>query len=411
MTKTKFNQELLDSICEEDGCSVDKTKIKFYNQKTSIEFICRCGQVCEKQFRTIYRIGGFCRKCTKKNKLEKEQKICYNEELLDSICERDRCYVDKTKIKEYNSKIKIKFTCHCGTIYEKSFERMNKNNGGFCKKCTDEKTVQIIKSVHTYTQEEFIKRAKEKHGDNYSYDNSKYINSITKIDITCPIHGNFSQLPCSHLFGRGCPKCGTISTASNTTFTQEEFIKRAKEKHGDKYSYDNSKYINSITKIDIICPIHGNFSQLPSDHLRGCGCRKCCKTYSKQQILWLDMIMKRDNIYIQHAINDKEYLIEGTRYHADGFCKDTNTIYEFHGDYWHGNPKTHKSDDVNTVCNKTYGELYKATINKENKIKELGYNLVVIWESEWEKFIKLIILIQNKFRENRIIDDMNRLCV
>ena len=49
--------------------------------------------------------------------------------------------------------------------------------------------------------------------------------------------------------------------------------------------------------------------------------------------------MKRDNIYIQHAINDKEYLIEGTRYHADGFCKDTNTIYEFHGDYWHGNPK------------------------------------------------------------------------
>ncbi|MGZ8924248.1 MAG: DUF7487 domain-containing protein [Nitrososphaeraceae archaeon] len=105
--------------------------------------------------------------------------------------------------------------------------------------------------------------------------------------------------------------------------------------------------------------------------------------YSYKCIQWLESIMQQEGIYIQHAMNGGEYKIPGTRYKADGYCFETNTIYEFHGDYWHGNPKVYLSDEINESIGKTMGDLYKKTIAKENKIRELGYNLVVVWEEDF----------------------------
>ena len=55
----------------------------------------------------------------------------------------------------------------------------------------------------------------------------------------------------------------------------EEFIKRAKETHGDKYDYSITNYINRRTKIKYICPVHGVQEQLPENHLNGYGCPNC----------------------------------------------------------------------------------------------------------------------------------------
>ena len=57
--------------------------------------------------------------------------------------------------------------------------------------------------------------------------------------------------------------------------TTDEFIIRAKDIHGNKYDYSKSVYINAATKVCIICPEHGEFWQLPNNHLKGCGCPKC----------------------------------------------------------------------------------------------------------------------------------------
>lgn len=103
--------------------------------------------------------------------------------------------------------------------------------------------------------------------------------------------------------------------------------------------------------------------------------------YSISQIQWLESIMEEEGIFIQHALNGGEYRIPGSRYRADGYCAATNTIYEFHGDYWHGNPKIYKPDDYNGSTNCTMGELYNKTIEKEKKIRDLGYNLIIQWES------------------------------
>lgn len=55
----------------------------------------------------------------------------------------------------------------------------------------------------------------------------------------------------------------------------EEFIEKARKVHGDKYDYSKVEYVNSKTKVKIICPVHGEFEQTPNSHLIGRGCRKC----------------------------------------------------------------------------------------------------------------------------------------
>ncbi len=98
---------------------------------------------------------------------------------------------------------------------------------------------------------------------------------------------------------------------------------------------------------------------------------------------WIKSIIESENIYIQHAGNIGEYSIPNSPYHADGFCAETNTIYEFYGDYWHGNPNKYAPDFINQVKDMTMGEIYQKTIIRENKIKYLGYNLITMWESDY----------------------------
>jgi G:T-mismatch repair DNA endonuclease (very short patch repair protein) len=181
-------------------------------------------------------------------------------------------------------------------------------------------------------------------------------------------------------------------------------LKKAKHAHGDSYDYSYVKYLDSKTKIAIYCKKlrHGIFYQVPSCHInsiRPSGCPKCARRgFSKAQIQWLEFLSKLNNRYIQHVMNDGEFTIPTTRYRADGYCEKTNTVYEFHGDYFHGNPKIYKLDELNTLCNTTYGKLYENTVKKEEKIKELGFNLVIIWESDWNAINKSITLFQKRVR-------------
>jgi hypothetical protein len=109
------------------------------------------------------------------------------------------------------------------------------------------------------------------HGDKYSYEKVVYIGALDKITITCPKHGDFTQTPSNHLKGQGCKSC----QYENMTSSTDEFIEKAIEVHGDRYSYEKVVYVNALTKIIITCPKHGDFLQRPSSHLQGMGCNSC----------------------------------------------------------------------------------------------------------------------------------------
>jgi very-short-patch-repair endonuclease len=125
------------------------------------------------------------------------------------------------------------------------------------------------------TKEQFIEKARKIHGNIYDYSKVEYINKNTKVCIICPEHGEFWQTPDNHFKGQNCPKCANISRGNVFRDSQNEFIKRAREVHGNKYDYSKVKYINNRTKVCIICPEHGEFWQRPYSHLQGFGCRLC----------------------------------------------------------------------------------------------------------------------------------------
>lgn len=137
--------------------------------------------------------------------------------------------------------------------------------GGGCPKCTLGANPMLLR--------EFVKKAKEIHGNKYDYSNVEYKNNRTKIDIECSSHGLFKQTPGAHLLGQGCPQC-------NKGFVKiSEIINRINKVHKNVYEYDFSNYKGVSGKVFIKCKIHGEFEQRLSDHLNGCGCPKCSATF------------------------------------------------------------------------------------------------------------------------------------
>lgn len=114
--------------------------------------------------------------------------------------------------------------------------------------------------------------------------------------------------------------------------------------------------------------------------------------YSTQAICWLEYVKETQGVEIQHAQNGGEVMIPGTTYFADGFCHETNTVYEFHGDAFHGNPTRYQSNDRPHPFNKslTAKQLYERTLFRECEIQKTGCTLITIWESDW-KDLKLSI--------------------
>lgn len=152
-----------------------------------------------------------------------------------------------------------------------------------CPLCAIEH-VKITSKKNALTLEEFITRAKEVHGNKYDYSLVEYVNLITPVKIICPIDGVFEQKPLLHLRGSGCQICAQ----RDLKMSKEVFIRRAKEVHGDKYDYSKVVYINTNTKVEIICPIHGSFWVTPAAHLHGYSCKKCAnenKKYSTEEFI------------------------------------------------------------------------------------------------------------------------------
>ena len=271
-------------------------------------------------------------------------------------------------------------------------------NGHGCQKCCN---------CYTMTQNEFIEKSQCVHIDCnsqalFDYSQIKYVNNKTPVTIICKIHGEFSQIPYIHIKGHSCNKCSR-NKISETCYKNNNFVNNAKKMHGDIYDYSKVDYKGCSVNVIIICKIHGEFEKTPDNHThktRPQGCQKCQtkKQYSKSQIEWLNFIQLYNNITIKHAENGNELSIQNTNYKADGYCEETNTIYEFHGDYWHGNPKKFMPIEINKTTGTTFGEMYQKTLEREQQIKDFGYNLVVMWEHDWNKINKSILVLQRKFK-------------
>lgn len=158
------------------------------------------------------------------------------------------------------------------------------------------------------------------HSSRYSYKNCIYKNNETKIVITCFIHGDFEKLPNAHKRGQGCPVCATIQKSIDIKHREGvKFIDRAAKVHDNKYDYSKVNYTGDKKPVDIICPHHGLFSQLPSDHKQGRGCNQCADEYrgfnrsgykGRQTILYILQVDHLFKIGITSGSIEKRYSFE-----------------------------------------------------------------------------------------------------
>ena len=129
--------------------------------------------------------------------------------------------------------------------------------------------------------------------------------------------------------------------------------------------------------------------------------------YSKKSLLWLELIAKRTKCRIQHALNGGEFRVGGdTNYRVDGWCENTNTVYEFYGDVWHGCP-LHTGEIKGWIGGISPACRYAMTIDRMNVLKKMGYNLVTIWECDFDVMVKKLKTEEKDFLEK--LDFVERL--
>lgn len=179
--------------------------------------------------------------------------------------------------------------------------------------------------------------------------------------------------------GQGC----CLTCGGKEKKTDEFFIQQVYDLYNGKYIV-RGEYINTDTHIKFWCTEHKQeYEQIPKQFLKGCiGCTKCQPCgWSRVARDWIESVESAEGIHIQHAPREHEKVIEG--YKVDGWCEETKTIYEFHGDYWHGNPKKYqwRMDEKNLSNGKTFGQLYFETCKKTQSLRALGYRVIEKWET------------------------------
>ena len=364
--------------------------VEYKNAKTKVKIKCSIHGVFEQTPDNHLR-GNGCPTCGLESRLKKRTKT--QEFVIKQFEEihKDTYEYDEVKYTKDDKLVKIK--CKIHGMFEQTPNGHLAGKG--CRKCG----VQKMADSQRKTLDDFIKDSNEIHKNLYDYSISKYTDYHTKIQIICKKHGVFEQAPSHHLAGHGCQKCADEYIGILNRSSTDDFIENARKVHNQYYIYNEVEYKKSNIEVIIICPKHGKFFQLPCTHLRGHGCKKCSNQSSKISMEWLNMIKVNCPELRTYDDIEGEYRIPNTHYSADGYDEKTNTVFEFQGDYWHGNPLMFQSDQINPSKKCTFGELYDKTLNKRKILEELGYKYVEIWENKWNTLKRLILKKQRSIRK------------
>lgn len=242
-------EEFINRAIKIHGEKYDYSLINYINGKLKVKIICKTHGLFEQEA-TSHLSGNGCSKCAgvgmdSEYFIEKAEIIHNNE-------------YDYSLVKYCKSNKKVKINCKIHGVFEQTPN--SHLDGSGCPKCY---------GTHIYSNDEYVEKANKVHNNRYDYSKLNYVNSETKVNIICSKHGMFEQFPTTHLSGQGCSKC------IGRNKTTDEIIRQFEEKHADRYDYSQINYVDSKTKIKIICKEHGEFFQTVYLHLSGQGCPKC----------------------------------------------------------------------------------------------------------------------------------------
>ncbi len=251
-------------------------------------------------------------------------KILTNEEFIIRANIIHHNKYDYSKVNYIKNYKKVIIICKIHGEFNQTPSAHLRNYG--CKLCNLVKLSHVNKL--SFKTKNFIEKSRTVHNNKYDYSKVNYIHSKLKVIIICKIHGEFKQTPPSHIRGNGCRSCAIERITSNARIINtEDFIEKSNNVHNNKYDYSKVNYINSKSKVIIICKIHGEFTQAPQLHISFHGCKLCSfeRLSQKKRIPNIENFIKKANIIHNNKydyskmnyINSKEKVIIICKIHGE----------------------------------------------------------------------------------------------
>ena len=187
-------------------------KVKYLNTSTKVIIHCKIhGEFLQTPCNHLS--GHKCPICASKDTVTKNTKT--QEDFITKCNKVHNFKYDYVKTNYLHHKKEIIITCKIhGDFIKKAYQH---TFGSGCQKCSE---IERLKKV-TKDTIWFVEKSNKKHNFLYCYDNTNYVNSADKVNITCCIHGHFKQKPSDHMDGHGCPQCGNQSS-----WRRKEYIKK-----------------------------------------------------------------------------------------------------------------------------------------------------------------------------------------
>lgn len=223
----------------------------------------------------------------------------------------------------------------------------------------------------------------------------EYVNTDTEIEYKC-VHGIHFSLPWRIKKFKHCCRAGYYESGkmwesnilsieqvrdwalktrigidvSSTYFDNDAGYKRLRNIKCNKHStfYDSRISTKKVGQCPE-CFTEYNLEKLKRAQVAAWSSQSSGSFVSKSETKWLDEL----------SVKDRQVWLKDVNYKVDGFDPDTNTVYLYHGRFWHGCPDTYDPEIIHPVVKLPMKDLYEKTIMYENKIKDAGYNLIVKW--------------------------------
>lgn len=256
------------------GDKYDYSKVEYVNNQTKVCIICKKhGEFWQRPLDHLK--GHECSDCGKIKNVASRKKTL--EQFIDEARKVHGDKYDYSNVKYDNTSTKVCIICkEHGEFWQAPYSHLN---GHGCPKCA----YKGDRQRHIYSQEEIIDKIRSLFGERYSFEKVIYKAMKVPIILVCHEkdengveHGEFSMRPVNIFSShQECPKCSKENRIRLQRKPLEKFIEEANKVHGGLYDYHKVNYINTSTKVCIVCPIHGDFWQIPTNHLKGQGCPFC----------------------------------------------------------------------------------------------------------------------------------------
>jgi hypothetical protein len=444
--RKRYDINLLNK-CILDGNALligEYTKI---TRNIDIIFRCMCGiEPVKKNFRQLEKTGAKCDTCIEKQKNTRRKATCINtygvpsaskdpkvkEKTADTFRQNlllrtdSLCVTNQELLKEWDynknekrpadftagSNVSVWWKCEklkaCGCLHEWEaviYSRTTRKTG--CPWCSNTHCCSHNSIVTTHpdiaAQWHPTKNGDLK-PDKVSHSSDREVWWLCT--MTCPkgCRHEFKSTIGNRTNGNKCPyccpqhkkvSCVHTSIVSTHTYLMKEWNFTMNTINPETIGY------GSHESVYWKCEYGHEWQAIIYSRVSGNGCPRCKPKYSKPQIQYLNFIQVSQPS-IQHALNNGEHRIKHSRYFADGYISESNTIIEFHGCYWHGCKKCYNETDINTITKSSFAELNKKTVQKKQHCIDNGYIYSEIWGCQWNRAINSVINLQRLYRKFKL---------